>query len=173
MEVDRFRRERRHDARKCLDHVRLASRQLERTRSLLLLAFMAMPNAVIDSTGPVGRAYVAPSLSWLYTLTVCTQLTLRCVDGPGQQQLCHGCTSLFIESGCVRGRGGNRRQMSPRAPNSFAIRLQWNGEEVATCPSCSLVIKVIYNPEDFADETEEEKPLKGKESLPTAIKTSN
>lgn len=24
-----------------------------------------------------------------------------------------------------------------------------NGEEVATCPSCSLIIRVIYNPEDF------------------------
>ncbi|XP_017771330.1 PREDICTED: DPH3 homolog [Nicrophorus vespilloides] len=23
------------------------------------------------------------------------------------------------------------------------------GEEVATCPSCSLIIKVIYDPEDF------------------------
>ena len=23
------------------------------------------------------------------------------------------------------------------------------GEEVATCPSCSLIVKVIYNPEDF------------------------
>uniref|UniRef100_T1JJW1 Diphthamide biosynthesis protein 3 n=1 Tax=Strigamia maritima TaxID=126957 RepID=T1JJW1_STRMM len=23
------------------------------------------------------------------------------------------------------------------------------GEETATCPSCSLIIKVIYNPEDF------------------------
>jgi diphthamide biosynthesis protein 3 len=23
------------------------------------------------------------------------------------------------------------------------------GEEIATCPSCSLVITVIYNPEDF------------------------
>ncbi|KAA0204020.1 hypothetical protein HAZT_HAZT000850 [Hyalella azteca] len=26
------------------------------------------------------------------------------------------------------------------------------GEEVATCPSCSLVIKVIYNKEDFFEE---------------------
>jgi diphthamide biosynthesis protein 3 len=26
-----------------------------------------------------------------------------------------------------------------------------NGEEVATCPSCSLVVKVIYNPEDIDD----------------------
>jgi len=23
------------------------------------------------------------------------------------------------------------------------------GEEVATCPSCSLIVKVIYDPEDF------------------------
>jgi hypothetical protein len=26
-----------------------------------------------------------------------------------------------------------------------------DGEEVAHCPSCSLVIRVIYNPEDFQD----------------------
>lgn len=41
-----------------------------------------------------------------------------------------------------------------------------NGEEVATCPSCSLVIKVIYNPEDFAED--EEKPLKPKDTNTTA-----
>jgi len=28
------------------------------------------------------------------------------------------------------------------------------GEEVATCPSCSLIIKVIYDPEDFLGEEE-------------------
>lgn len=27
-----------------------------------------------------------------------------------------------------------------------------NGEEVATCPSCSLLVKVIYNQEDFVRE---------------------
>lgn len=26
------------------------------------------------------------------------------------------------------------------------------GEEIATCPSCSLVIKVIYDPDDFKEE---------------------
>jgi len=26
------------------------------------------------------------------------------------------------------------------------------GEEVATCPSCSLIVKVIYNQEDFQGE---------------------
>lgn len=26
-----------------------------------------------------------------------------------------------------------------------------SGEEVARCPSCSLYVRVIYNPEDFAD----------------------
>ena len=26
-----------------------------------------------------------------------------------------------------------------------------SGEEVARCPSCSLFVRVIYNPEDFAD----------------------
>ncbi|GFV06416.1 DPH3 homolog [Trichonephila clavipes] len=34
-----------------------------------------------------------------------------------------------------------------------------NGEDVATCPSCSLVVKVIYNLEDFQN-TEEEKAVK-------------
>lgn len=29
------------------------------------------------------------------------------------------------------------------------------GEEVATCPSCSLIIRVIYDPEDFVYEDEE------------------
>ncbi|XP_058065209.1 diphthamide biosynthesis protein 3 [Anopheles bellator] len=29
------------------------------------------------------------------------------------------------------------------------------GEEVATCPSCSLVVKVIYDPEAFAAEQDE------------------
>ncbi|XP_076343740.1 diphthamide biosynthesis protein 3-like isoform X1 [Tachypleus tridentatus] len=29
-----------------------------------------------------------------------------------------------------------------------------NGEEVATCPSCSLIVKVIYDPEDFFTEDE-------------------
>ena len=36
----------------------------------------------------------------------------------------------------------------------FAITLQelhW-GLEVATCPSCSLIVKVIYDLEDFDDE---------------------
>jgi len=26
-----------------------------------------------------------------------------------------------------------------------------NGEDVATCPSCSLLLKVIYDPEEFTD----------------------
>ncbi|CAI7996092.1 DPH3 homolog [Geodia barretti] len=28
-----------------------------------------------------------------------------------------------------------------------------NGEEIAECPSCSLILKVIYDPEDFQPET--------------------
>ncbi|XP_065884386.1 diphthamide biosynthesis protein 3-like [Dysidea avara] len=28
-----------------------------------------------------------------------------------------------------------------------------DGEEVATCPSCSLIVKVIYDPEDFLEQT--------------------
>lgn len=31
-----------------------------------------------------------------------------------------------------------------------------NGEEIARCPSCSLIIKVIYDPEDFARESEDD-----------------
>ncbi|XP_055851482.1 diphthamide biosynthesis protein 3 [Episyrphus balteatus] len=30
------------------------------------------------------------------------------------------------------------------------------GEEVATCPSCSLIVKVIYDPEMFKAEDDEE-----------------
>lgn len=30
------------------------------------------------------------------------------------------------------------------------------GEEIARCPSCSLYITVIYNPEDFQGDEEEE-----------------
>nr|XP_016925132.2 DPH3 homolog [Drosophila suzukii] len=33
------------------------------------------------------------------------------------------------------------------------------GEEVATCPSCSLVIKVIYDPDMFKAEEDEESAL--------------
>jgi diphthamide biosynthesis protein 3 len=35
----------------------------------------------------------------------------------------------------------------------FQISLEQlqNGEEIARCPSCSLIIRVIYNPEDFKD----------------------
>ncbi|KAK7045569.1 Diphthamide biosynthesis protein 3 [Paramarasmius palmivorus] len=31
-----------------------------------------------------------------------------------------------------------------------------NYEDIATCPSCSLIIRVIYDPLDFEDEEEEE-----------------
>ncbi|TMW50155.1 hypothetical protein DOY81_004780 [Sarcophaga bullata] len=36
------------------------------------------------------------------------------------------------------------------------------GEEVAVCPSCSLIIKVIYDPEMFKAEEEEETILNEK-----------
>ncbi|KAH0451672.1 hypothetical protein IEQ34_018971 [Dendrobium chrysotoxum] len=32
------------------------------------------------------------------------------------------------------------------------------GEEIARCPSCSLYITVIYNPDDFGDSAEERPP---------------
>ncbi|KAJ3302201.1 Diphthamide biosynthesis protein 3 [Kappamyces sp. JEL0829] len=28
------------------------------------------------------------------------------------------------------------------------------GDEIAHCPSCSLILRVIYDPEDFADDEE-------------------
>ncbi|KAG6885327.1 hypothetical protein C0993_003175 [Termitomyces sp. T159_Od127] len=31
-----------------------------------------------------------------------------------------------------------------------------NYEDIATCPSCSLIIRVVYDPLDFEDETDEE-----------------
>ncbi|ORX87556.1 zf-CSL-domain-containing protein [Anaeromyces robustus] len=31
-----------------------------------------------------------------------------------------------------------------------------NGEDIAQCPSCSLIIKIIYDPNDFQDEEVEE-----------------
>ena len=40
------------------------------------------------------------------------------------------------------------------------------GEEVATCPSCSLIVRVIYDPEDF--DQDEEKLAKDVKSLTIA-----
>ncbi|CAH1402110.1 unnamed protein product [Nezara viridula] len=39
------------------------------------------------------------------------------------------------------------------------------GEEIATCPSCSLIIKVIYDIEKFSSEAEEIKTPKTKETI--------
>ena len=38
----------------------------------------------------------------------------------------------------------------------FLVTLEdlYDGEEIARCPSCSLIIRVIYNPEDFEREDE-------------------
>ncbi|XP_035218837.1 DPH3 homolog [Stegodyphus dumicola] len=43
-----------------------------------------------------------------------------------------------------------------------------NGEDVATCPSCSLVVKVIYNPEDFQRNEEEQSMKSDKVQLEVA-----
>eukprot|EP01122_Echinamoeba_exundans_P017390 TRINITY_DN9158_c0_g1_i1.p2 TRINITY_DN9158_c0_g1~~TRINITY_DN9158_c0_g1_i1.p2 ORF type:complete len:100 (-),score=23.59 TRINITY_DN9158_c0_g1_i1:588-860(-) len=50
-----------------------------------------------------------------------------------------------------------------------------NGEEVARCPSCSLIIRVIYDPEDFQpteeeaqEETEAPKPLEASNEIAVA-----
>ncbi|CAG0917338.1 unnamed protein product [Notodromas monacha] len=42
------------------------------------------------------------------------------------------------------------------------------GEEVATCPSCSLIIKVIYDPDDFVEDTKEVKKVRTKPELAEA-----
>jgi len=39
------------------------------------------------------------------------------------------------------------------------------GEEVATCPSCSLIIKVIYDPEDFLVEEESPQSSSAKQTV--------
>ncbi|KAI8383059.1 DPH3-like protein (CSL-type zinc finger-containing protein 2) [Blakeslea trispora] len=31
-----------------------------------------------------------------------------------------------------------------------------DGDDVARCPSCSLIIRVIYDPDEFADEEDDE-----------------
>ncbi|KAG2204948.1 diphthamide biosynthesis protein Dph3 [Mucor mucedo] len=31
-----------------------------------------------------------------------------------------------------------------------------DGDDVARCPSCSLIIRVVYDPDEFADEEDEE-----------------
>ncbi|KAJ2701504.1 Diphthamide biosynthesis protein 3 [Coemansia sp. IMI 203386] len=42
--------------------------------------------------------------------------------------------------------------------DQFKITLEQieNGEDVATCPSCSLIIKVIYDPDDFCGDDDDE-----------------
>ncbi|KAL0574543.1 Diphthamide biosynthesis protein 3 [Marasmius crinis-equi] len=39
-----------------------------------------------------------------------------------------------------------------------------NYEDIATCPSCSLIIRVVYDPLDFEDEEEEEEEEEGESS---------
>ncbi|KAG0172524.1 Diphthamide biosynthesis protein 3 [Apophysomyces sp. BC1034] len=41
--------------------------------------------------------------------------------------------------------------------DKFMIALEdlRDGEDVARCPSCSLIIRVIYDPDEFADEDDE------------------
>uniref|UniRef100_A0A182QGP2 Diphthamide biosynthesis protein 3 n=1 Tax=Anopheles farauti TaxID=69004 RepID=A0A182QGP2_9DIPT len=47
------------------------------------------------------------------------------------------------------------------------------GEEVATCPSCSLIVKVIYDPDTFAAEQDEaEKNVKSRLDLPNQPKSA-
>ncbi|XP_015911601.1 diphthamide biosynthesis protein 3 [Parasteatoda tepidariorum] len=43
-----------------------------------------------------------------------------------------------------------------------------NGEDVATCPSCSLVVKVIYNLEDFQENDEVKTTKSEKKQLEVA-----
>jgi len=43
------------------------------------------------------------------------------------------------------------------------------GEEVARCPSCSLIIRVIYDPDQFVEESEE---TVDKSAMPSAIEVA-
>ena len=43
-----------------------------------------------------------------------------------------------------------------------------DGEEVARCPSCSLIIKVIYSPEQFEDDDKDKKKKKNTETKAAA-----
>ena len=47
--------------------------------------------------------------------------------------------------------------------DNFVIQLEdlCNGEEVAYCPSCTLKIKVLYDPEDFLSSDEDEDDTDG------------
>jgi len=44
-----------------------------------------------------------------------------------------------------------------------------DGEEVARCPSCSLIIRVIYDPEDFGGDEDEKEGTKIEETKSQAI----
>eukprot|EP00295_Goniomonas_pacifica_P017502 CAMPEP_0175871238 /NCGR_PEP_ID=MMETSP0107_2-20121207/37019_1 /TAXON_ID=195067 ORGANISM="Goniomonas pacifica, Strain CCMP1869" /NCGR_SAMPLE_ID=MMETSP0107_2 /ASSEMBLY_ACC=CAM_ASM_000203 /LENGTH=90 /DNA_ID=CAMNT_0017189585 /DNA_START=42 /DNA_END=314 /DNA_ORIENTATION=- len=46
----------------------------------------------------------------------------------------------------------------------------YDGEEVATCPSCSLIIRVIYSPEDF--ERPKAEPEAPKTSTPVPVEAA-
>jgi len=46
-----------------------------------------------------------------------------------------------------------------------------DGEEVARCPSCSLIVRVIYDPEDFGVE-EEDQEIKELEEKVQAIEVA-
>ncbi|KAI8074284.1 uncharacterized protein B0P05DRAFT_512842 [Gilbertella persicaria] len=43
-----------------------------------------------------------------------------------------------------------------------------DGDDVARCPSCSLIIRVIYDPDEFADEDDEETSYEIDTSIPVA-----
>uniref|UniRef100_A0A6B2LUZ5 Diphthamide biosynthesis protein 3 n=1 Tax=Arcella intermedia TaxID=1963864 RepID=A0A6B2LUZ5_9EUKA len=40
-----------------------------------------------------------------------------------------------------------------------------SGNDIAKCPSCSLLLKVLYDPEDFVEESGEEPPQQLKEPI--------
>ena len=43
-----------------------------------------------------------------------------------------------------------------RYSNFFSFVIQ-TGEEVATCPSCSLIVRVIYDVDEFVERLQEER----------------
>ncbi|CAB4401504.1 zf-CSL-domain-containing protein [Rhizophagus irregularis] len=40
-----------------------------------------------------------------------------------------------------------------------------DGEDIARCPSCSLMVRVIYDPEDFQDDDQETNVEPGKQAI--------
>lgn len=64
--------------------------------------------------------------------------------------------ALSAEAGAE---GRRRRRLLPPPTFVFSLSPPFAGEEVAKCPSCSLYVRVIYDPEDFQQPAGEEQPV--------------